>query len=203
MHTFFIGCSFVGLKKYALKKLNLKVTKINEKRVKYKYKIYFQRGNVLKFTSKRKADDYLRTFTSSTNDLIRSCINLHSKFYTQYLGSYFEIHSNKCNRVQRKMDIFLERLEYCFKEYSLGNESIAINAVWSLLNCLEDSIKELRGWYRVNNRYNSVNECNSLLQMHDFLYSRFYDMMRDTEIEKTYKSKTLTIAYKSASLMTV
>lgn len=186
-----------------MKKLDLKVTRINEKRAKFKYEIFFQRGNVLKFTNKRKADDYLRTFSSSTNDLIRSTINIHTKFYNCYLGSYFEINPNYCNRIQLKMSVFLERLEYCFKDYSCGNESIAINSVWSLLNSLEDSIKELREWYRDNNRYNLVNECNSFLQMHDFLNNRFFDMMRDTELEKSYKSKTLTIAYKSAALMTV
>jgi hypothetical protein len=185
-----------------MKKLQLVITKNEEKRAKYKYSIFFQRGNVLRFTSKRKAEDYLRLFTSNVNDLIRSSFTIHKKFYDLYLNHYFEIDVFKCNVIQNKNSVFLQRLEYCFKGYSLGNESIAVNSVWSLLNSVEDSVVEFKEWAKVSNKYNLVNECNSLLQMHSFLNDRYFDMIQETKASKEYKTKTLQIAYKSPMLMT-
>ena len=185
-----------------MKKLHLKISKNPEKRAKYKYSIFFKRGNVLKFTSKRNAEDYLRVFTSNVNDLIRSSFTIHRKFYELYLNHYFEIDKYNCNVIQSKNQIFLDRLEYCFKEYSEGNQSIAINSVFNLLNSIEDSVNALRLWSKDSNKYNLVNDCNSLLQMHDFLFARYTSIINDTIANKNYKTKQLKIAYKSALLKT-
>lgn len=185
-----------------MKKIQLEVTKSKEEKRKLKYSIHFQHGSFLEFSSKRKAEDYLRVFTNNVNDIIRSSFTIHKKFYDLYLNHYFEIPVSNCNNIQNKNSVFLQRLEYCFKKYSTGNSAIAINSVWSLLNSIEDSVILLKDWAKENNRYNLVNECNSLLQMHSFLVQRFSDIIQETKASKDYKTKTLKIAYKSAMLMT-
>ena len=113
-----------------MKSLNIQFSKSLNPSFKGSYQVFLNRGNVLYFPSKRKAEDFIRIFESNTNDCLRSLNHIMSDIYSKYLDFYFHLDNLICRKIKLLIDSYNDRLLFFFKDFELGNQSFKLNAFY-------------------------------------------------------------------------
>ncbi len=161
----------------------------------YKYYVYVGSGRIY-FTNKRKAEDYLRELSSVIGDVVRVIVSTHNNTYTTYLNHYFDLKDSE--NYGRFIKSFHERLSYSFRQFSQGNEIMAISNVYQLFIISEQFINRLKKAFQKSNKYAVVNNLNGALMLLDTIKQRFDLLFSQKNIDRVYKQQKIKIVHISS-----
>ena len=181
-----------------MRKLKLPVSPLSdEKNSTYKYSVNLHERKILYFKSKRKAEDFVRDFSTYVSDTIRLCYDTHVFLYSTYLSNSFTIKPYASNQIKRRLDGFLDLSEKWSKNYGDGWQSLKLNGFFAILNHIEDSAHEMNDYFKKQKDYYHVNRINSYLQMISIFYDKYDEIFKDIVTDLNYKEKPVRYLVKS------
>lgn len=164
----------------------------------YKYYIYVGNGTNVYFNNKRKGEDYIRELSNVMNDVIRILISSHNNTYTTYLNNYFELQNVEvCDNY---VSSFHNRLNYSFRYFGEGNETLVIENVYKLFDISRCFIKSLKRSFQKLNKYAIVNNLNGTLLLLDSIEQRYDLLFNQKSINRIYKQENTKIVYLKKSV---
>ncbi len=158
----------------------------------YKYFVYVGSGRIY-FTNKRKGEDYLRELSSVMGDVVRVIVSTHNNTYTTYLNHYFDLKDSENYGTYIKS--FHYRLNYSFRQFSQGNEIMAISNVYQLFVISEQFINRLKKAFQKSNKYTVVNNLNGSLMLLDTIRQRFDLLFSQKNIDRVYKQEKFKVIH--------
>ncbi len=190
--VFFVSILLFEKESILMKKLNLPI-RFNDDNVSHKYSINFPDRKILYFKSKRKAEDFVRTFSKFVSDTIRSSFDIHVSLYSIYLQNCFSMPLYETNDLKISLDGFLDISTKWSQDYGEGWQSLKLIGFFSILNHIEDSALKLKSYFKSKKDYFHVNRIDSSLQMVYFFYEKYNQIFSGVKTSLDYKSKTLSL----------
>ena len=181
------------VKKALMKKLKLSISFLDSPSLTHKYVINLPDRRTLYFKSKRKAEDFIRSFGKFVADTIRSSFDIHVSLYSIYLQTSFSMPSYESNDLRRSLDGFLEICGKWSENYGEGWQSMKLDGFFRILNHIEDSALKLKTYFKIKKDYFHVNKVDSHLQMVSFFYEKYDQIFSAIKTDLKYKKNSLRV----------
>ena len=185
-----------------MKKIKIDVSTETNKNCKFKYYLYFNNQKI-SFSSKRKAEDFIRDLNNITRDNLLSLNDVNLKIQSLYYNYYCEMPLTECNRLNNNLHEYNNRLTYLFKDYGLGYSSMILNNFTKLILIINQSITLFLKWAKKINDYTLVNLLNSRLKIINMIENSFTDLIQNQNTSKEYKTIKLQTVHSNLMQRTV
>ena len=174
-----------------MRKVRLEISKDKKK---YKVKLDFDTH--FTFTSKKKCDRFISSFTVLLTDYSRLLLQMQGNVYSMYNLYYFELSTRIERDVKNNLHDFDNRFEYVFKDYSVGNNNyFVLSNLHSCFYKLEHTIQTLKQFGQQYKHYSLINQASALLLNLENNQKSFTSTLKSYTPSSSHRTKSLKVVH--------
>lgn len=139
-----------------MKRLEIEIHKSRPNDKRGAYYIYIPPRRTIYFKNKKDAEKAVRKLKKLLFDNVNILSNMSVTIYAMYRGYYNQLPYQTHSYVKTELHAFDEQIDFVFKTYSNGNQSIAFSKIYVLFNCIKDAVSSLHRFTSKSKSYSNL-----------------------------------------------